>query len=578
MKKTITLLVLLASLAMHGQVEVFKGFVLDTLTAAELNALPDIVKLKGAYFHNRDNGSLVTWNGSAWVPVSGSSSDLQVVGNSLSLTNPVTPGNAIDLSPYLDNTDTQLSDPQVETAYNNQVPIASQAEAESGTSTNVRRFTPQRIKQAIDALAPSSGTTYTAGNGLNLNTNEFSVDSTRVLLVSGISPILGPWEFAAGTNAQLDALAAPVAPVKRFSFAIDGGVGYVSGSASGTGDMLKSTYDTGDNGIVDNSEALGGVGLSNFMRNNSPSNIATNHTLLATNQLNFNSSANYMKPTANGVGFYNSSAGATSYFYDGTETGQWNSTGLQMLNGFHIRTTNEVYGAGWNGSLQVPTKDAVYDRIESLGSPNLATVLSTGNSAGSSSINMNGQNITGANTISGTSANITTITSSTVSVNDAAYGAGWNGSLAVPTRNAVYDEIQSIRPTSGTGTTGITLIGTTSGSYSIGSQTWRWARSGDLVTFTIKLTNVSGTSPTGPLRLELSGTTIPGMAGTTNDYVFSSFIISAGAYYPDLHVRNFDADSLDFYTLEFSGTTAIPVSDADFASTTITITGSFIAS
>lgn len=28
---------------------------------------------------------------------------------------------------------------------------------------------------------------------------------------------------------------------------------------------------------------------------------------------------------------------------------------------------DEVYGAGWNGSLEVPTKNAVYDKIETLG-------------------------------------------------------------------------------------------------------------------------------------------------------------------------------------------------------------------
>lgn len=511
---------------------------------------------EGSDAWNTDTDTMWRYVNGAWVDTGASvgtdDQAISLVGNTLTLED----GGTVDLTPYLDNKN-----------------IASGVI--SGTDLVLTLTDASTV--TIDVSTLSGGASYTAGNGLNLNTNEFSVDSTRVLLVSGVSPILGPWEFAAGTNAQLDALAAPVAPVKRFSFAIDGGVGYVSGSASGTGDMLKSTYDPGDNGIVDNSEALGGVGLSNFMRNNSPSNIATNHTLLATNQLNFNSVANYMKPTANGIGFYNSSAGATSHFYDGVETGQWNSAGLQMLNGNHIRTTNEVYGIGWNASLEVPTKDAVYDKIESLGAPTLATVLSAGNSAGSSSINMNGQNITGANTISGTSGNITTITSSTVSVNDAAYAAGWNGSLAVPTRNAVYDEIELIRPTSGSGTSGVTLIGTTSGSYTITSQTWRWAKSGDLVTFTVKLTNVNGTTPAGPLRLELSGTTIPGVLGASNDYVFQSFIISAGAYYPDLHVRNFDSDSLDFYTLEFSGTTAIPVSDADFASTTITVTGSFIA-
>lgn len=28
---------------------------------------------------------------------------------------------------------------------------------------------------------------------------------------------------------------------------------------------------------------------------------------------------------------------------------------------------DEAYGVGWNGSLEVPTKNAVYDKIETLG-------------------------------------------------------------------------------------------------------------------------------------------------------------------------------------------------------------------
>lgn len=46
------------------------------------------------------------------------------------------------------------SNAEIETAYNAQVAVASQAEAEAGTSTTVKRFTPQRIGQAIAALAP----------------------------------------------------------------------------------------------------------------------------------------------------------------------------------------------------------------------------------------------------------------------------------------------------------------------------------------------------------------------------------------------------------------------------------------
>ncbi len=49
------------------------------------------------------------------------------------------------------------SDSEIETAYNNQVSTVSQAEAEAGTATTVRRWTAQRVGQAIAALASGGG-------------------------------------------------------------------------------------------------------------------------------------------------------------------------------------------------------------------------------------------------------------------------------------------------------------------------------------------------------------------------------------------------------------------------------------
>jgi len=49
-----------------------------------------------------------------------------------------------------------IADAQVETAYNNQVAAASQAESEAGTEAGIRRFSPLRIAQAIAALASSA--------------------------------------------------------------------------------------------------------------------------------------------------------------------------------------------------------------------------------------------------------------------------------------------------------------------------------------------------------------------------------------------------------------------------------------
>jgi len=53
-----------------------------------------------------------------------------------------------------DGATTDQTDAEIETAYNNQVAIVSQAEAEAGTVTAVRRWTPERVKQAVLKLAP----------------------------------------------------------------------------------------------------------------------------------------------------------------------------------------------------------------------------------------------------------------------------------------------------------------------------------------------------------------------------------------------------------------------------------------
>jgi len=82
------------------------------------------------------------------------------------------------------------SDAAIETAYNNQVPAVTQSEAEAGTVTTVKRWTPQRIKQAIDALAGSgAATVYTANGTIGAGrvatlTNNFTIKN-GVLKVEG---------------------------------------------------------------------------------------------------------------------------------------------------------------------------------------------------------------------------------------------------------------------------------------------------------------------------------------------------------------------------------------------------------
>ena len=72
-------------------------------------------------------------------------------------TNAFTDAEKTKLAGLTQNTDTQLTDAEVETAYNNRVAAATQAEAETGTLAAIRRWSPLRIAQAIAALGGGGG-------------------------------------------------------------------------------------------------------------------------------------------------------------------------------------------------------------------------------------------------------------------------------------------------------------------------------------------------------------------------------------------------------------------------------------
>lgn len=68
-----------------------------------------------------------------------------------------TAANLSKLAGIEENATADQSDAEIETAYNNQVSVVSQAEAEAGTATTPRRWTAQRVAQAIAALETGGG-------------------------------------------------------------------------------------------------------------------------------------------------------------------------------------------------------------------------------------------------------------------------------------------------------------------------------------------------------------------------------------------------------------------------------------
>jgi hypothetical protein len=102
---------------------------------------------------------------------------------------------------------------EIETAYNSQVAVVSQVDAETGTSTTVGRWTPQRVAQAIAALAPSGsgggGVTWnfiTATGNISVS-NGYFMDATvdDQILTAPASPSVGDYIaiFVAGGSKNI---------------------------------------------------------------------------------------------------------------------------------------------------------------------------------------------------------------------------------------------------------------------------------------------------------------------------------------------------------------------------------------
>ena len=102
----------------------------------------------------------VSWNDAYFEITSGVTSFNTRTG-AVTLTNTdVTNAVGVDLSGVEAGATADQSDLEIETAYNNRVDVVSQTEAESGSSSTVYRWTPERVAQAIASLAVGGGDMY----------------------------------------------------------------------------------------------------------------------------------------------------------------------------------------------------------------------------------------------------------------------------------------------------------------------------------------------------------------------------------------------------------------------------------
>ena len=168
--KFLTLVLILVAALGFSQVPASKPVVSSVIYVAQ--ATPPSSPTIGQKYLST-NGTYYRWDGASWiVDVVASGGGTDNWNNLINVPADIADGD--------DDTNTQLTDAQVEAAYNALVAIVPQGIAEAGTSTTVYRWTPQRLAQAISALAPSGP----GGSGDVAAANNFEGDG-RFIIADG---------------------------------------------------------------------------------------------------------------------------------------------------------------------------------------------------------------------------------------------------------------------------------------------------------------------------------------------------------------------------------------------------------
>lgn len=131
-----------------------KGFLVNRLTTALRTTLGSSLTAsdQGMMVYDTDIDAIYTWNGSSWNTVTNTDNqDLSLSGNTLSLTND---GTTVDLSAYLDNTDTQLTEAEVDAYVANNGYLTTFTEVDGDITNEI-----QDISLVGNNLAITSGST-----------------------------------------------------------------------------------------------------------------------------------------------------------------------------------------------------------------------------------------------------------------------------------------------------------------------------------------------------------------------------------------------------------------------------------
>jgi trimeric autotransporter adhesin len=132
--------------------ETDKGFLINRVTNSERAAMVVTAVEEGMMVYDTEDDALYSWDGTAWNTTTDTDQqDLSLTGNTLSLTND---GTTVDLSAYLDNTDTQLTEAEVDAFVANNGYLTSFTEVDGDATNEI-----QDISLVGTDLTISSGST-----------------------------------------------------------------------------------------------------------------------------------------------------------------------------------------------------------------------------------------------------------------------------------------------------------------------------------------------------------------------------------------------------------------------------------
>tara|TARA_Y100000593_G_C4315622_1_gene340721 strand:+ start:2719 stop:3993 length:1275 start_codon:yes stop_codon:yes gene_type:complete len=247
--------------------------------------------------------------------------------------------------------------------------------------TNFANFS---SKSFIDLLSPISDFDFALGTYSELNSESFL--GNTILIPTDAYP-----GDVVTTDAYLTGLTLGLSGSDLTLTATRNGLSNVVSNtielpeSGGSGDMTKAEYDTDDDGTVDDSEGLSGISSSQFIRSD-VSDIKTSGALKFNDNVELQfGTGTFARMFGNGSNTLLNLGNGNFIIQDGgVNKITFNRTDGNIVTGGYVSVGDEAYNSiSWNGSPQVPTKNAIRDVIETLGSTEKDTftpVLEAGSS------------------------------------------------------------------------------------------------------------------------------------------------------------------------------------------------------